>query len=80
MELEKQQLLSQLCIYCHPSLEVTFEGKNLKKLNHILLIFRIGYVPQEEGFSDIMIKENLEISLVNKNGKNIDEVLEDFLG
>ena len=44
------------------------------------MIFKgIGYVPQGRGiFPTLTVKENLEISLVNKNGKNIDEVLERF--
>ncbi len=60
--------------------EVTFEGKNLKKIEpHIIQSLGIGYVPQGRGiFPTLTVKENLEISLVNKNGKNIDEVLERF--
>ena len=60
--------------------EVTFEGKNLKKIEpHIIQSLWIGYVPQGRGiFPTLTVKENLEISLVNKNGKNIDEVLERF--
>ena len=60
--------------------EVTFEGKNLKKIEpHISQSLGIGYVPQGRGiFPTLTVKENLEISLVNKNGKNIDEVLERF--
>ena len=60
--------------------EVTFEGKNLKKIEpHIIQSLGIGYVPQGRGiFPTLTVKENLEISLVNKNEKNIDEVLERF--
>ena len=60
--------------------EVTFEGKNLKKIEpHIIQSLGIGYVPQGRGiFPTLTVKENLEISLVNTNGKKIDEVLERF--
>ena len=60
--------------------EVTFDGKNLKNIEpHIIQSLGIGYVPQGRGiFPTLTVKENLEISLVNKNGKNIDEVLERF--
>jgi len=60
--------------------EISFEGKNLKKIEpHIIQSLGIGYVPQGRGiFPTLTVKENLEISLIDKNEKNIDEVLQRF--